>query len=143
MPEAGTSGLRSETAMRGAAARIVEIGGQFDTQHLGEPQLASSNLRQGTAIGNSLRERAASKVPRHACKRKPQSSFLTEVKDAGMVELSGSGVATVQSSPSQGTGSGSMGGGATSTPHGEKMQSLLHDGKVGRSDSWSNWKYKS
>ena len=57
MPDVGTSELRSETAMRGAATIIVEIGGQFDTQHLLEPVRANPNLRQVTAAGNSLREK--------------------------------------------------------------------------------------
>ena len=107
--------------MRGAAARIVEIGGQFDTQHLGEPHLPGSNVKQVTAAGNSLRERAARFHATHA----KESRKAPEGRDAGVIELSGSGVATVQSSPSQGTGSGSMGGGGT--PHGEMMQSLIQE----------------
>ena len=58
-PEAGASDIRSEAAMRGAAARIVEIGGQFDTQHLLESSGPGPNLKHVTAAGNALRERAA------------------------------------------------------------------------------------
>ena len=73
VPDASASELRSESAMRGAAARIVEIGGQFDTQHLLDPVAGGPNLRQFTAAGNSLRERAARFHAIHARQREPQS----------------------------------------------------------------------
>ena len=74
-PEAGASDIRSEAAMRGAAARIVEIGGQFDTQHLLDPVVPSPNLKQVTAAGNALRERAA-RFPCVACEREPQGTRI-------------------------------------------------------------------
>ena len=122
-PDAGTSDVRSETAMRGAAARIVEIGGQFDTQHLMEPDGAGPNLRQVTSAGYSLQERAARFHATHA----KESRKAPEVREAGVSEMAGSGPSTVQGSPSQGTGSGSMGGGPASTPRGEEMLPLLSE----------------
>ena len=65
-PDVGTGDARSETAMYGAAARIVEIGGQFDTQHLLDPVTVSPKAKQVTAAGNALRERAARFHASHA-----------------------------------------------------------------------------
>ena len=125
IPEASASERRSETAMRGAAARIVEIGGQFDTQHLLDPVAGSPKLQQVTPAGNTLRERAARF---HAMHAKESRKTPEGRQDAG-IELSGSGDPTTQSSPSQGPGSGSMGGGIASTLHGRDVARQLPEGK--------------
>ena len=101
--------------MRDAAARIVEIGGQFDTQHLLEASGPSPNPKHVTAAGNALRERAAQF---HAARAK-ESRKAPDMVHNGVMELAGSAEDTVQSSPSQGPGSGSMGGGTA--PHGREM----------------------
>ena len=59
MLERATRAPRPLWPMRGAAARIVEIGGQFDTQHLEEHHMPGQKVRQVTAAGSTLRERAA------------------------------------------------------------------------------------
>ena len=109
MRGASTSAARAGAALHNATARIVEIGGQFDTQAMAASQGDVQPTAADTAEGNELRARAARFHAQHARERPTGSKG----SNTGQLD---SGQHTVPNSPAQLTGSGSAGGSFTGTP---------------------------